>query len=157
MEKAIFAGGCFWGVEESFRTFPGVTETSVGYIGGTTKNPTYSEVCNKKTGHAEAVEVTFEPKIVSFENLVRKFFKIHNPTTLNKQGPDVGDQYRSAIFYLSNDQKIIAEKIKEELENKKAYSVPIVTEITAATEFYKAEDYHQQYFLKRGGGTCNVV
>lgn len=156
-EIAIFAAGCFWGVEEIFRTFKGVKATRVGYIGGRTQNPTYEEVCNDETGHAEAVEVTYNPNETSYEKLVHIFFKNHNPTTLNQQGPDVGEQYRSAIFYTSDAQKRIAEKVKKEVDKKKAYAKPIVTQILPAQEFYEAEEYHQKYFHKRGiTKTCHT-
>ncbi len=153
-EKATFAAGCFWGVEEAFRALPGVVETRVGYTGGHSKNPTYKEVCTDTTGHAEAVEVTFDPSKTSYEKLLEKFWEIHDPTTLNRQGPDVGSQYRSAIFYQHEDQKKLAEisKVGKRGEHKN----PIVTEITQATEFYPAEDYHQKYILKGGSSACHV-
>lgn len=155
-EKTIFAAGCFWGVEELFRTQPGVIETTVGYTGGKTKKPTYEEVCSHTTGHAEAVEIEFDPKKISYEELLDVFFKGHNPTTLNRQGPDVGDQYRSAIFYLNESQKEMAEEKKEELQKRAKYAEPIVTEITKAGPFYRAEEYHQKYFLKNGGVGCHI-
>lgn len=155
MQTAIFAAGCFWGVEEIFRKQKGVIKTEVGYTGGHTEKPTYEDVCNKNTGHAEAVKVEFNPEEVSFETLVRLFWKSHNPTTANQQGPDIGTQYRSAIFYISDSERDIAMKIKKELEENKTFSKPIVTEIVPASTFYRAEEYHQQYFMKRGGGVCH--
>ena len=134
----------------------GVLETEVGYTGGHTENPTYESVCGDGTGHAEAVRVVFDPDKISYEELVRIFFKLHDPTTMNRQGPDVGSQYRSAIFYKTEEQKEVAEKVKKELDEKKVYQGKIVTEITKATEFYKAEEYHQKYFQKNGGGVCHV-
>ena len=148
MEKAIFAAGCFWGVEAAFRKINGVVDTRVGYTGGHTENPSYKEVCSHTTGHAEAVEVTYDPSIVSYKDLLNGFWKIHNPTTLNRQGPDVGSQYRSAIFYLNEEQKQQALDSKEEQEQSERFKRPIVTEITEATEFWEAEGYHQQYFEK---------
>lgn len=154
MEKATFAAGCFWGVEEKFRTTPGVISTKVGYTGGHTENPSYEQVCNKTTGHAEAVELEFDPKKISYEELLNVFWNMHNPTTLNRQGPDFGSQYRSAIFYHSEGQKKLAEKSKE--ENQSRFTNPIVTEITEAPAFWDAEDYHQKYIMKRGGGSCHI-
>jgi len=156
MEKAIFAAGCFWGVEEAFRTTPGVTSTRVGYTGGHAENPTYEDVCGHGTGHAEAVEVTFDSEKISYEELVRKLFEIHDPTQINRQGPDVGDQYRSAIFYLSEDQRNVAERVKKELDESGDYNDRIATEITKADTFWEAEEYHQQYILKGGKGTCSI-
>ncbi len=156
METAVFAAGCFWGVEEYFADIPGVHKTEVGYTGGTKEHPTYEEVCRHGTGHAEAVKIEFDPQVISYETLVRKFFKLHDPTTLNRQGGDVGDQYRSAIFYTTPEQYNIAEQVKNELEMVKVYSRPIVTEIVPVAPWFKAEEYHQQYNKKRGGGTCHV-
>lgn len=153
-EKATFAAGCFWGVEEKFRTTEGVTSTKVGYIGGHTDNPNYESVCSKTTGHAEAVELEFDQEKISYEALLNIFWHMHNPTTLNRQGPDFGSQYRSAIFYHSDEQKALAEKTKA--ENQSRFTEPIVTEITKAPTFWDAEDYHQQYFMKRGGGSCHI-
>ena len=147
-EIATFAAGCFWGVEEIFRTQPGVLKTRVGYIGGATENPTYQEVCTGQTGHAEAVELTFDPSQTSYETLASLFFKLHDPTTLNRQGPDVGTQYRSAIFVHSNEQKQLAKQAK--LNWQKGMVEIAVTQIVEAPVFYAAEDYHQQYFYKRG-------
>lgn len=153
-QKAIFAAGCFWGVEESFGQIEGVNATSVGYTGGHSQNPTYKEVCNDETGHAEAVEVTFNPEIVSYESLLEVFWRIHDPTTLNRQGPDVGSQYRSAIFYTSEEQKQLAEKSKEKHQQNELKGRSIVTEIVPASTFWRAEEYHQQYAKKNGGGFC---
>ena len=149
-QVATFAAGCFWGVESAFRTVPGVLKTTVGYTGGHTKNPTYDEVCSHTTGHAEAVQVEFDPSKVSYEKLLENFWAIHDPTTVNRQGPDVGSNYRSAIFYNSPEQEKEARALKEKLEKSGKFKHPIVTEIAPAEEFYKAEDYHQQYFEKRG-------
>lgn len=154
MEKALFAAGCFWGVQFYFDQVPGVQSTVVGYTGGHTENPTYEQVCTHTTGHAEAVLIEFDPEKVKYQTLVRQFFRMHDPTQLNRQGPDVGDSYRSAIFYFSRDQKDTAMKVAEELKN--AYSKPIVTEITKAGSFYKAEEYHQHYAEKTGRGMCHV-
>ncbi len=147
-EKAIFAAGCFWGVESAFRKIEGVISTRVGYTGGHIENPTYEDVCSHKTGHAEAVEITFDPSIVSYNELLNTFWKIHDPTTLNRQGWDVGAQYRSAIFYLNETQRAVALSLKERLEKSGEFKKPIVTEIVPATEFYEAEEYHQQYHEK---------
>lgn len=154
-EKATLAAGCFWGVEEFFRKIPGVYETGVGYTGGTKVNPTYAEVCTGKTGHAEAVEVLFDSKKVSYEKILDLFFKMHDPTTLNRQGNDVGTQYRSAIFYHSPEQKKIAEAFKAKVEKSKAWSDRIVTEIVAAGPFYEAEEEHQKYLLRNPKGYDN--
>jgi len=152
--KATFAAGCFWGVEEIFRQLPGVHATCVGYAGGHTKNPTYKEVCKDTTGHAEAVEIEFDPDKISYEELVNVFFNNHNPTTKNRQGPDIGTQYRSVIFYHSPEQQKIALKVKERLEKSKKFRRAIVTEIIEAKEFYLAEEYHQRY-LQRRGAQCS--
>ena len=154
MEKATFGAGCFWGVELVFRQTPGVTETVVGYSGGVIKNPTYREVCSDRTGHAEVVQVTFDPSIVGYSQLLDIFWSNHNPTTLNRQGPDVGMQYRSAIFYHSEDQKTEAKASMARQQVK--LSRPIVTEITPAVTFYRAEEYHQQYLEKRGMMHCHL-
>lgn len=157
-EIATFAGGCFWGMEEIIRKLPGVIETKVGYTGGTTKNPTYKQVCTGQTGHAEAVEVVFDPEKTSYEQLLRFFFRMHDPTTLNQQHNDRGTQYRSAIFYHGDEQKKIAERVKQEIDKSGKWKKPIVTEITAATEFYEAEDYHQDYLIKNPGGyNCHFL
>lgn len=148
MEKATFGAGCFWGVEARFRKVNGVIDAVSGYSGGKTKNPTYKDVCTDKTGHAEVVQVTYNPSIVSYEELLEVFWNIHNPTTLNRQGWDIGTQYRSVVFYHSEEQKEKALKLKEKLEKSGRYKKPIVTEITPASEFYKAEEYHQRYHEK---------
>lgn len=155
MEKAIFAGGCFWGVEALFQELDGVVDTTVGYTGGFTKDPTYKDICSHKTGHAEAVEVVYNPEKVTYEALCRYFWRLHDPTTKNRQGPDIGDQYRSAIFYLTPEQKAAAEKVKPEAQ--KRWENPIVTQITKAIKFYPAEDYHQDYFKKHGGHGCHFL
>ena len=155
-EQATFGGGCFWGVEESFRTLPGVIETSVGYMGGITENPTYEQVSTDNTGHAEVVHIIFDPEQITYETLVKKFFAVHDPTTINRQGPDIGTQYRSVIFYHSEGQKEISQKIKSDLDNQGVFTAPIVTEILPALPYYKAEDYHQQYLLKRGLASCHI-
>jgi methionine-S-sulfoxide reductase len=155
METAIFAAGCFWGVQFYFDQVPGVTRTTVGYTGGTVPNPTYEMVCTGTTGHAEAVQAEFDPQKVSYETLTRHFFRLHNPTQLNRQGPDVGTQYRSAVFYETDQQRVIAEHIREELQPE--YTEPIVTEITPAEPFYEAEAYHQKYAERTGRGVCHVA
>jgi len=155
MAKATFAAGCFWGVEEAFRQIKGVNSTTVGYTGGTMKNPTYEDVCGGRTGHAEAVEVDFDPAVVSYEQLLSVFWQSHDPTTLNRQGPDVGTQYRSAIFFHDAPQEASARGSKAVLEKMNVFKRPIVTEIAAATDFYRAEDYHQQYLEKRGAKSCH--
>jgi len=154
VEKAMFAAGCFWGVQARFDKIKGVVATQVGYTGGRTENPTYEEVCSGDTGHAEAVEVTFDPAIVSYEELLKAFWNMHNPTTKNRQGFDIGSQYRSAVFYHNEEQKNAAEKVKQELEAIKKFPMPIVTEITPASTFYKAEEYHQKYYEKTGREGC---
>jgi peptide-methionine (S)-S-oxide reductase len=156
MANATFAAGCFWGVEDAFRQVPGVTSTTVGYTGGTAKNPNYKEVCTGRTGHAEAVDVEFDPSQVSYLELLTVFWKSHDPTTMNRQGPDVGTQYRSAIFYHDKEQEEEARASKAVLENDHVFKKPIVTEIVPATEFYRAEDYHQQYFEKTGIRACHT-
>jgi peptide-methionine (S)-S-oxide reductase len=148
--KATFGAGCFWHVEDLLNKTKGVKSTTVGYIGGQLTNPTYEEVCTDTTGHAEAVEVEYDPDEISFEELLDVFWSNHNPTTLNQQGPDVGIQYRSAIFYHDEKQKEIAEKSKQELEKSDKFDNPIITEIVPAPTFYKAEEYHQKYFKKHG-------
>jgi peptide methionine sulfoxide reductase msrA/msrB len=157
-ETAILAGGCFWGMEEILRKIPGVTRTTVGYIGGTTQNPTYEDVCRGNTGHAEAIQVEFDPAQLSYEGLLGYFYRMHDPTTLNRQHNDVGTQYRSAIFYTSDAQKETAERVKSNLDAAKKFKRPITTEIAKATAFYPAEDYHQKYLVKNPGGyTCHVL
>jgi peptide-methionine (S)-S-oxide reductase len=155
-EKATFAAGCFWGVEAAFAKVPGVVSTQVGYTGGHTENPTYKEVCTDRTGHAEAVEVTYDPAKISYEQLLDIFWSIHDPTTLNRQGPDVGTQYRSAIFYHNKDQQRAAEASKHKLEKSGRFDKPIVTEISPASKFYRAEEYHQRYFEKHGISACHL-
>lgn len=154
MQKAIFAAGCFWGVQFYFDEVPGVLKTTVGYTGGHTENPTYEDVCTHRTGHAEAVLIEFDPAKVTYGSLVKQFFRMHDPTQLNRQGPDVGDNYRSAIFYFNDGQKAAAEKVRDELQPK--YDKPIVTQITQAAEFYEAEDYHQKYAERTGRGMCHI-
>lgn len=154
MALATFGAGCFWHVEEAFRRLPGVLNTTVGYTGGRTANPSYEDVCSHTTGHAEVVRVEYDPQRVSYEDLLRFFFDLHDPTTLNRQGPDVGDQYRSAIFYHTPDQKAEAEQFVQGLKESRAYGRPIVTAISPAPEFYPAEGYHQQYLAKRGLAAC---
>ena len=153
-QKAMFGAGCFWGVEATFREVPGVVDAAVGYAGGTTQNPTYREVCSDRTGHAEVVEVEYDPEIVAYERLLDVFWANHNPTTLNRQGPDVGSQYRSAIFFYTPEQEATARASKEQLDRSGKFRRPIVTEITPAPTFYRAEDYHQQYLAKRGMAHC---
>ena len=149
IEKATFGAGCFWGVEAEFRKVDGVTDVAVGYSGGTTKGPTYKDVCSGATGHAEVVEVEYDPSKVSYEELLEVFWNNHDPTTPNRQGWDVGTQYRSAIFYHSPEQKAAAQASKEKAQER--FKKPIVTEITPASEFYRAEEYHQRYLEKRRG------
>ena len=155
MAKATFAAGCFWGVEEAFRNVKGVTSTTVGYTGGTTKDPTYKQVCTGNTGHAEAVEVEFDPAQVSYRELVAAFFQNHNPTTLNSQGPDFGTQYRSAIFYHDAEQEAEAREALAALEKARIFKRPVVTQVQPAGPFYRAEEYHQQYLSKRGAASCH--
>lgn len=153
---ATFGAGCFWGVEAAYRQIPGVLSTRVGYLGGTMENPTYRDVCSGRTGHAEVVEVTYDPARLTYDDLLTVFWENHDPTTLNRQGPDVGEQYRSAIFYHDDEQKRAAESSKQERERSGKYRRPIVTEITPASAFYEAEDYHQQYLEKRGLASCHI-
>jgi peptide-methionine (S)-S-oxide reductase len=152
MEKATFAAGCFWGVEEAFYDEPGVVATRVGYTGGTLENPTYQQVCSDTTGHAEAVEVTFDPAKISYEQLLKIFWQSHDPTQLNRQGPDVGSQYRSAIFYHTDEQRVLAEASREALDLSGRYQRSVVTEVVPAATFWQAEEYHQKYHKKNGGG-----
>ncbi len=156
LEKATFGAGCFWGVEATFRQIPGVKETAVGYAGGSTANPTYRDVCGHRTGHAEVVEVTYDPAQVSYDELLNVFWENHDPTQLNRQGPDVGDQYRSAIFVHSPEQATAAEAGKAARSASGRYRRPVVTEIAPAPTFYRAEDYHQQYLEKRGLSSCHI-
>jgi peptide-methionine (S)-S-oxide reductase len=156
MAKATFGAGCFWGVEEEFRKIPGVLGTAVGYSGGKLENPTYKDVCTDATGHAEVVEVEYDPARVSYDALLEVFWNGHNPTQLNRQGPDVGTQYRSAVFCHTPEQEAAARASKEQLERSGRFPKPIVTEISPAQTFWRAEDYHQQYLAKRGLGSCHV-
>lgn len=151
MQQATFAAGCFWGVEHTFRRVKGVTDTEVGYTGGSVPNPTYHNVCGGHTGHAEAVRVTFDPAVVGYENLLEVFWQIHDPTTANRQGPDVGTQYRSAVFFHDADQEKAARAVKERLDKSGRFRRPIVTEIKPASPFWRAEEYHQRYHDKHGG------
>lgn len=156
-EKATFAAGCFWGTEEVFRQVPGVLKTRVGYIGGNTLNPTYKQVCTDSTGHAEAIEIEFDPAKVSFQHLLELFFETHDPTTLNRQGPDVGTQYRSGVFFHSPEQEKAAEAEIEKRNASGDYARAVVTEVVPASTFYAAEDYHQRYFEKRGiDASCHL-
>jgi peptide-methionine (S)-S-oxide reductase len=155
LQIATFAAGCFWGVEEAFRQLKGVKSTIVGYTGGRFENPTYNDVCTHKTGHAEAVEIQFDPNEDSYEQLLDVFWSIHDPTTKDRQGPDIGSQYRSMIAYHTQEQELLAIKSKANLEkSNQLREDTIVTEIVPASTFYKAEDYHQKYYQKRGGGSC---
>lgn len=156
LETATFGAGCFWGVEETFRQLKGVVSAAVGYAGGSLPNPTYEDVCNDNTGHAEVVQIEFNPDVISYDQLLHLFWSAHNPTTLNRQGPDYGEQYRSVIFYHSENQKNMALKSKAELEKSKKWKDPIVTQIVPAAPFYKAEEYHQQYLKKHGLGHCHL-
>jgi peptide-methionine (S)-S-oxide reductase len=155
-EKATFGAGCFWGVEETFRNLKGVTSTAVGYAGGTTDSPTYEDVCTDETGHAEAVQVEFDPTQIGYNQLLDVFWSSHNPTTLNRQGPDVGTQYRSVIFYHSPQQRAAAEESKANLQKSGKFSRPIVTQIEPAPTFWRAEEYHQRYLAKRGQTHCAI-
>jgi peptide-methionine (S)-S-oxide reductase len=154
LQTATFGAGCFWGVEIEFGNMPGVRRTSVGYLGGTLSEPSYEEVCTGRTGHAEVVQIDFDPSEVSYEQLVERFFALHDPTQLNRQGPDVGTQYRSAIFFHDAEQERIAREVRERVQA--GFDRPIVTEITPASAFYRAEDYHQRYLEKRGLASCAV-
>lgn len=156
MQKATFAAGCFWGVQKSFDSLKGVKKTTVGYTGGTTKNPTYEQVCSHKTGHAEAIQIEFDEKQISYQALLEHFFSIHNPTQLNRQGPDVGDNYRSAIFYHSKEQKELAQKQIQKINDSKKYTVPLVTTLEKASKFYPAEEYHQKYYQKNNFFGCQI-
>ncbi len=154
VDKAIFAAGCFWGVQYYFDQVPGVIASTSGYTGGHTEQPTYEDVCSHTTGHAEAVLIKFDPELVYYETLVKHFFKMHDPTQLNRQGPDIGDSYRSAIFYLNDEQRQIAEQVKA--TSQSSFKQPIVTELTPAGEFYPAEDYHQKFAERTGRGACHI-
>ncbi len=154
-ETAVFAAGCFWGVQYYFDQVPGVLETQVGYSGGRTKDPTYEQVCNTDTGHAEAVKIIFNPEVVSYEILLKHFFRMHNPTQVDRQGPDIGSQYRSSIFYQNDEQKALAEEAK--LTAGKNFDNPIATRIAYGREFWPAEDYHQKFAQRTGRGMCHVA
>ncbi len=156
MEKATFGAGCFWGVEAAFREVKGVKDTAVGYMGGTTENPTYKDVCTNTTGHAEVVQVEYDPNEVCYDELLAVFWNMHDPTTMNRQGPDVGSQYRSAIFYHTLDQRDAAVASRERLQQSGRYTNPIVTEIAPATTFWRAEEYHQRYLEKHGLASCHI-
>jgi len=156
MEKATFGAGCFWGVEATFRQIAGVVSTQVGYMGGTLANPSYQDVCTDRTGHVEVVEVTYDPSQVSYGKLLDVFWENHDPTQLNRQGPDVGTQYRSVIFFHTSEQASAAQASKEARQGSGVYKRPIVTEIVPATEFWRAEEYHQQYLEKRGLASCHL-
>jgi len=156
MEKATFGAGCFWGVEAAFRQIKGVKSTAVGYMGGKLKDPSYQDVCTDRTGHAEVVQVEFDPAEVSYQDLLRVFWDNHDPTTLNRQGPDVGTQYRSVIFFHTPEQEAAAQASKETEAKSGRYKRPIVTQIIAAPEFWRAEEYHQQYLEKRGLAHCHL-
>ena len=156
MAKATFAAGCFWGVEARFAQLPGVSATAVGYEGGTMPNPTYKAVCTDATGHAEAVEIEYDPAQISYEQLLDAFFSLHDPTQLNRQGPDWGTQYRSVIFYNTPEQEAAAKAAIERLSGEKRFSKPIVTQVVPATTFWRAEEYHQKYLEKRGAVSCHI-
>ena len=155
MPLATFAAGCFWGIELKLSQLTGVTSTQVGYMGGNTEQPSYQEVCTGSTKHAEVVQLTYDEKLIDYNTLLAAFWEMHDPTTLNRQGPDIGTQYRSAIYYHSADQEILAQQSKAKQQNS-VFSKPIVTEITAAETFWPAEDYHQKYLEKRGMGSCGI-
>ncbi len=155
LDQATFGAGCFWGVEELFRIRPGVIETAVGYMGGTLPDPTYQDVCMDTTGHTEVVTLRYDPALVTYDNLLQLFWENHDPTEVNRQGPDIGSQYRSVIFYHTQDQQDRAENAKSILETSGKFNVPIVTEILPAATFYPAEDYHQKYLMKRGQNVCH--
>ncbi len=156
MEKATFAMGCFWGPQVLFKSVPGIIKTTVGYTGGHVDNPTYEKVCEGSTGHAEAIEIEFDPKIVGYKELLDIFWAHHNPTTFNRQGPDVGEQYRAAIFFQNEEQKKLAIESLDSLIESKKYNEPIVTEVTEATKFYPAEEYHQDYAEKNPHYVCHI-
>lgn len=157
LQKATFGAGCFWGIEAAFRKVKGVVSTAVGYMGGTLENPTYEDVCTDRTEHAEVVEVLYDPSIVSYDDLLEVFWKIHDPTTLNRQGPDYGTQYRSVIFYHTPEQEAAARASKDRLQRSGRYKRDIVTQIEPAAQFYRAEEYHQQYFEKTGRSSCRFM
>lgn len=155
-ETAMFGAGCFWGVESTFRNVQGVNDVAVGYAGGAKDNPSYEDVCSDETGHAEVVHVEFDPAKVSYEQLLQTFFANHDPTTLNRQGPDLGTQYRSVVFYYTPEQKAAAEKAKDELDKSGRFRRPIVTQIEPAPQFWRGEEYHQRYLEKRGMTHCAI-
>lgn len=156
LEIATFAAGCFWGVEDAFMKVRGVKSTRVGYTGGNLTNPTYEDVCTDRTGHAEAIQLKYDPKEISYKELLELFWSLHNPTTVNRQGPDIGTQYRSSIFFHTLEQEKIAKRVKQELDGSK-FQNKIVTEIVPASIFYPAEEYHQKYYQKIGGGSCYKI
>jgi peptide-methionine (S)-S-oxide reductase len=156
MAKATFGAGCFWGVESAFRQVQGVTDAAVGYMGGTLANPTYEDVCTDRTGHAEVVQLDYDPAQIPYEEILRVFFEIHDPTTLNRQGPDFGKQYRSVIFFHNAEQERTAQKMKEELDRAGRFARKIVTQIVPASDFWRAEEYHQRYFEKHGIAACHM-
>jgi peptide-methionine (S)-S-oxide reductase len=156
MKKATFGAGCFWGVEAEFQRLPGVVDTAVGYSGGTLLNPCYEDVCTGRTNHAEVVQVEYDPSVISYEELLETFWTTHDPTQLNRQGPDVGTQYRSVIFFHNDEQKAEAEESKQRFESLGRFRRPIVTQIVPAEPFYRAEEYHQQYLRKRGLDSCST-
>lgn len=155
-ERATFGAGCFWGVEQLFRGVKGVVDAAVGYEGGTTQNPTYEDVCTDRTGHAEVVQLEYDSAQVSYDEILNKFWDLHDPTQMNCQGPDTGSQYRSVIFFHTPEQEFLARASKDALEKSKKYPRSIATEISSAQTFWRAEEYHQQYLAKNGGGTCHV-
>lgn len=157
METATFGAGCFWGVESALREVPGVVDAAVGYMGGTVDHPTYQQVCTDRTGHAEVVQVTFDPAQVSYEKLLKVFFAIHDPTQLNRQGPDRGTQYRSVIFYHSPEQQAVATAMLDTIQASGRYPRPVVTQLAPATTFWRGEEYHQRYFEKHGLPSCHVI
>lgn len=156
MNTATFAAGCFWGVEARFRELEGVVDASVGYMGGTRERPSYEDVCRGDTGHAEVVQLSYDPEAISYDGLLEAFWEMHNPTQLNRQGPDMGTQYRSVVFYHDEAQREAAERVKQALDSSGRFSGPVVTAIEPAATFWRAEDYHQQYLAKQGGGQCAI-
>jgi peptide-methionine (S)-S-oxide reductase len=156
MEKATFGAGCFWGVEEAFRRLPGVVTAAAGYAGGSRESPTYQDVCTGRTGHAEVVEVEYDPSVTTYEQLLELFWSAHDPTQVNRQGPDVGTQYRSAIFYHTPEQEAAARAAVQRLEESGRFRRAIATEIAPASTFWRAEEYHQQYLAKRGRSSCHI-